>query len=78
MSFNIEWAMAMDDTLVNLFKLHDFLIKMIKLFEYIKSECKKKIAMKISGGQLPPPPLRTALNTINAVSFHYLWYGTKI
>ena len=26
MSFNIEWAMAMDDTLVNLFKLHDVLI----------------------------------------------------
>ena len=25
-SFNIEWAMAMDDTLVNLFKLHDVLI----------------------------------------------------
>ena len=27
-SFNIEWAMAMDDTLINLFnlKLYDFLI----------------------------------------------------
>ena len=26
MSFNIEWAMAMDDTMVNLFKFHDVLI----------------------------------------------------
>ena len=38
MSFNIEWAMAMDDTLVNLFKLHDVLINTDKLLENIKSE----------------------------------------
>ena len=36
MSFNIEWAMAMDDTLVNLFKLHDVLINMIQLLENLK------------------------------------------
>ena len=38
-SFNIEWAMVMYDTLVNLCKLHDVLINTDKLLENIKSEC---------------------------------------
>ena len=56
--------MAMDDTLVNLFKLHDVLINW---YNYRKSKIWVTVlflffALKSSGGQLPPPPpLRTAL-----------------
>ena len=48
--------MAMDDTLVNLFKLHDVLIKLIKLLEN-KSECNNFLFFLLwKFLQLPPPP----------------------
>ena len=55
MSFNIEWVMAMDDTLVNSFKLHE-------LQDYLKILNRSVmfffLALKISGGggDCPPPP----------------------